>query len=257
MNQELSKIWKTKGTEKCKKKSSHSFAHTIWDTKRIKCSVLKWTSNRHIDDREGDRIESKQSRTEHNGTEWNGKERVGYVFVPVPLFILLVNSFTGYGSLLSSSLPMSPTVIGCAVLQPSVNYAHCCCCPHQLFYCRSLFFIIILHSGFTVFWCMCIFLSLSLSRFVCMRMCMCMCYRFVLICLVEATHAQNFYHSLQEWSWTPSYAHQNNNSQRSTRKTRMTHSSAPWTHTVNATHTCILRFLHMTSVPETFCPHSR
>lgn len=25
------------------------------------------------------------------------------------------------------------------------------------------------------------------------------CYRFVLICLVEATHAQNFYHSLQEW----------------------------------------------------------
>lgn len=145
------------------------------------------------------RIQTEQNRTEHNGKEWNGKERVGYVFVPVPLFILLVNSFTGYGSLLSSSLPMSPTVIGCAVLQPSVNYAHCCCCPHQLFYCRSLFFYYYFALGL---YCLSMHVYLPVSVYVSVCVCvrMCMCYRFVLICLVEATHAQNFYHSLQEWS---------------------------------------------------------
>lgn len=88
------------------------------------------------------RIQTEQNRTQRNRMERKGTGWI-CVFVPVPLFILLVNSFTGYGSLLSSSLPMSPTVIGCAVLQPSVNYAHCCCCPHQLFYCRSLFFLLL------------------------------------------------------------------------------------------------------------------
>lgn len=170
------------------------------------------------------------------------------VFVPVSLFILLVNSFTGYGSLLSSSLPMSPTVIGCAVLQPSVNYAHCCCCPHQLFYC--LFFFVLFCAGCVVFRCVCA---------------MCMCYRFVLICLVEATHAQNFYHSLQEWS-SGSSEHiaknwKNNNrkqkkTERYTPKTKVTHSyTVHCIHIVNVTHTCILR-LYMTSVPETSHPHS-
>lgn len=254
MNQELSKIWKTKGTKKCKKKSSHSFAHTVRDTKRIKCSVLKWTSNRHIDDREGDRIESKQSRTEHNGTEWNGKERVGYVclclchylfcsWIRLPAMALCCHRHCRCRQLLlvvrCSSHPLTMPIVVVA----RINY----------FIVVRFFFLLLFCTRALLSFDACVSSSLCL----CLGVCMCMCYRFVLICLVEATHAQNFYHSLQEWSWTPSYAHQNNNSQRSTPKTRMTHSSAPCTHTVNATHTCILRFLHMTSVPETFCPHSR
>lgn len=141
------------------------------------------------------RIQTEQNRTQRNRMERKGTGWI-CVFVPVPLFILLVNSFTGYGSLLSSSLPMSPTVIGCAVLQPSVNYAHCCCCPHQLFYCRSLFFLLLFCTRALLSFDACVSSSLCL----CLGVCMCMCYRFVLICLVEATHAQNFYHSLQEWS---------------------------------------------------------
>lgn len=58
------------------------------------------------------------------------------------------------------------------------------------------FFFVLFCAGCVVFRCVCVCVCA-----------MCMCYRFVLICLVEATHAQNFYHSLQEWSSAIQQAH--------------------------------------------------
>lgn len=129
-----------------------------WASER--CSVLKWTSNRQGDP-----------------WLWMYLCLCHYLFCSSWIFRSPALAL----ALLSSSLPMSPFVIGCVVLQPSVNYAHCycccCCCPHQLFYCLFLLFA---------------FSSTHTQLFD-------VCYRFALICLVEVTHAQNFYHSLQEW----------------------------------------------------------
>lgn len=136
MNQELSKskIRKTKGTKVQK-----------WNEK--KADPVKCRKNTHT---HTNKIGVHNFKVDIKQTSRG--EMVGCVCACVIIYftrgfvhrLLLELSFSISLSLalLSSSLPMSPTVIGCAVLQPSVNYAHCCCCPHQLFYChffRSLF----------------------------------------------------------------------------------------------------------------------
>lgn len=70
-----------------------------------------------------------------------------------------------------------------------------------------------------------------------------MCYRFVLICLVEATHAQNFYHSLQGNGLSPPcYICITDTYDRPVRENDTLNAltrAHNHLHAVNVTHTCI------------------
>lgn len=82
-----------------------------------------------------------------------------------------------------------------------------------------------------------------------------MCYRFVLICLVEATHAQNFYHSLQEWiEGAPLCASKHSSVLEDQKEEERESESDTLMHSLTHLHTVNVRIralrLNMTSVPK-------